>query len=211
MAVDTIEFFMQNGELNVTGVSSPLRAVEIAVHMQCYKNGFFDFTDPNEHPANARPHKWDGCWCGKQHPEGQFHVTNYSQDSVIPEELFLAGADPYNWFRDIPLWNSLLDIQLRAGSLRTFVEGLLGRSFYPVGQHDSWAIFVLFIGVSGCGKGEVMAIMTLLHGADMVHTVIFSVPSLSDRQRMPAFSCRQRRHPCNPYNFSHTPWYLVYV
>ena len=60
-----------------------------------------------------------------------------------------------------PLWDGLLRLQMDEET-KVFLEGMLGRLFYPLKALDDWQVLVMLKGDGGTGKGTVLSLVTAM-------------------------------------------------
>jgi hypothetical protein len=97
-----------------------------------FTNGFFDI-------QNLSITRWDD-W--KEAPP----LTEHFFDSEIIEETHSLPT---------PLWDQLLLHQMDP-DCRDVAEVLIGRLFYPIGQHDNWQVMPFLLGDANTGKGSLL-------------------------------------------------------
>jgi hypothetical protein len=103
------------------------------------------------------------------------HVTNASAnyfDVNFVDYTDRVIADKDAWFNiPTPTFDKLLDDQKIPIEAKKVVYGLIGRTFYEVGELDDWQIILWFLGRAGTGKSTICKIPSLFYQPDDVAVI----------------------------------------
>jgi hypothetical protein len=95
---------------------------------------------------------------------------------------------------DTPLFDRIFCYQLETGdpdestAVYTYLLGLIGRLFYPVGEFDSFDVMPFVVGDTNTGKSTLVDIVTAMFAASSVgvvdssHETIFGLQSMHDKE-----------------------------
>ena len=86
-------------------------------------------------------------WTQWEELEGDAPMT----DHYFEQDLPLGGFD-----HPTPLFDSILETQIKCERTRDVIEAMIGRLFFPIGLLDNWQLCLLILGDSNTGKGTLL-------------------------------------------------------